>query len=98
LKIGTEIVCSTVSIQNVAVIFTVWAFGTACAFGGRAEGLPTRKAMLSVPPANSGRAGLVDIDIWVVLVIVCPTIWLRKTVFGSFRIACVAASCSFSST
>src|ERR1700689_1797889 len=46
-------VYSTVSIQNVADICVALAFGVAFPVGS-----PSRKAMLSVPPPNSGAAGM----------------------------------------
>src|SRR5271155_1491448 len=54
LKIGITILCCTVSIQNVAVIWTALAFGPGC---GPAE-VPSRKAILAVPPPNSGALGV----------------------------------------
>ncbi len=51
---------STVSIQNTACIFT------ASAFGSLAVGLPSRNAMFSAPPPNSGVAGSVEMTMTVV--------------------------------
>lgn len=64
MKIGTRMVTSTVSIQNVADICNVCAFGA---------GAPSKKAMLSVPPPKSGDSAFVVIDIVVVAMIFC---WL----------------------
>src|SRR5712691_407163 len=85
LKIGTRIVSSTVSIQKVAVIRVVCAFGL---LGGVFLS-PSKNAMLSVPPPKIGATGLVAMDIAVVAMIFCPLMWLRRTVFGSSRMACV---------
>jgi hypothetical protein len=51
LKIGTVMVCSTVSIQKTAVICKAWAFGRLGS--GVLLSLPSRKAMLFVPPGSS---------------------------------------------
>lgn len=48
---GSTILCSTSSIQNVAVIWIVFAFALFPAAS------PSRKAMLSVPPPNVGVVG-----------------------------------------
>jgi hypothetical protein len=71
--------------QKVAVICKVWALGL---LGGVLLS-PSKKAMLSTPPPNSGAVGLVAIDITVKAVIFCPLMWLRRTVFGSSKMACV---------
>src|SRR5215469_15371308 len=84
-KIGTLMANSTVSIQNVASILRVWAFGCA----GMAAALPSRKAMLSVPPPIRGAAGALEMEMTVVEVIVCDAMWLRRRVLGSVSIACV---------
>ena len=76
-KMGTSMVNSTTSIQNTACIFT------ASAFGSLAVGLPSRKAMLPVPPPNSGAAGSVEMTMTVVDVMVCDAMWLRRSVLGS---------------
>lgn len=83
VKIGMMIMCSTVSIQNVAAI------RTASAFGAVAAGLPSKKAMLSVPPPNNGAVGLVEIWIVVVEMMFCDAMWLRRSVLGSVNMACV---------
>ena len=52
--------------------------------------MPSRKAMLSVPPPNvKGAAGLVEMTMVVVDVMVCDAMWLRRNVLGSFSMACV---------
>src|SRR5215469_4768969 len=86
---GTTMTCSTVSIQNVAVICKACAFGPAAAGLVKAAGSPRRKAMLSAPPPNSGVAGLVETKIVVVEVMFCDAIWLRRSVLGSVNMACV---------
>ena len=55
--------------------------------GALAVGLPSRKAMLSVPPPNSGDAGAVEMVITVVEVMVWEAMWLRSRVAGSDSIA-----------
>src|SRR6266516_642580 len=82
-KIGTSMVNSTVSIQNVAAMFTVWAFGAL------AVASPFRKAMLTVPPPNRGTAGWLEMEMMVVDVMACDAMWLRSRVLGSVSIACV---------
>src|SRR5215471_6154659 len=84
-KIGTSTVKSTVSIQNVASIFTVWAFGAV----PLAAALPSRKAMLSVPPPNRGAAGWLEMEMVVVDVMFCEAMWLRTRVLGSVSMAWV---------
>jgi len=64
LKIGISILCSTVSIQNVAVIWTASALGVVTG------GLPSKKAILSVPPPNSGGGGEVETVKTIVFVMV----------------------------
>src|ERR1035438_10094136 len=81
-KTGTSMVNSTVSIQNVASIFVVWAFGVV------AVALPSRKAMLSVPPPNRGEAGSLEMEMMVVDVMDCDAMWLRSRVLGLVSIAC----------
>ena len=57
-----EISGTTVSIQKMAFISTAFAFICgAFAFGWVALGSPSRNAMLSVPPPNSGAFGVVSI-------------------------------------
>ena len=68
-------------IQNVAFIKAALALGP--------WALPRRKAMLSVPPPNSGLVGAVETVKVVELVMVLPLLSLRITVFGSFSIAWV---------
>src|SRR6266581_69278 len=80
---GTWMENCTVSIQNVASILI------ACAFGPPAAALPTRKAMLSVPPPTSGAAGWLETEIVVVEMTFCDAMWLRRIVLGSFSMACV---------
>jgi hypothetical protein len=89
MKIGTTMTCSTISIQNVAVIFNVWAFGPAATGLVNAAGSPSRKAILSAPPPNSGAAGLVEMEIVVVAMMFSGAMWLRRSVLGSVNIACV---------
>ena len=85
MNFGTTILCCTVSIQNVADIWTALAFGPE--FGPAA--VPSRKAILAVPPPNSGDVGVVETVKTIVLVMVFPTLALRKMVFGSVNIAWV---------
>src|SRR5579859_3283159 len=75
--------CWTVSIQNVAVICVVCAFGLAAVLS------PRRKAMLSVPPPKSGLAGLVAMEMTAVEVMVWPAMASRRIVLGSSRMAWV---------
>ncbi len=91
-KIGTMMVCSTVSIQKVADICNVCAFSTGFWGAVRAEALPSKNAMLSVPPPNRGELGFVEIDMTVVSVILCPLIALRSTMFGFCNMLCQVAS------
>ena len=77
--------CCTSSTQNVADIWTALAFGPEFV---PAE-VPWRKAMLAVPPPNSGVVGIVETVKTVVLVIVFPSLALRNTVFGSVSMAWV---------
>ena len=82
-KIGMRSLCCTVSIQNVADIVTASALGLVIA------ALPSRKAILSVPPPNtnpSGDEAAVNTIVWV---IVWPAIASRRTALGSSRIAWV---------
>ena len=67
-KTGICSVYRTVSIQNIADI------ETDCAFGLAAAGSPSRNAILSVPPPNSGGGGLVAIMSTVVETMLCPAI------------------------
>src|SRR5580658_6161931 len=83
LETGTTILCSTVSIQNVAFMLNASALGAVTA------GLPSRKAILAVPPPNSGAAGAVETVKTIVLVMVWPAMASRRTVFGSVKIAWV---------
>jgi hypothetical protein len=83
LKMGMTILCSTVSIQNVAAIWTASALGLVAAAS------PSKKAILSVPPPNSGGKGKVETVKTIVSVIVSPAIASRRTVLGSFNIAWV---------
>src|SRR5581483_7264586 len=53
VQTGTVMFCCTVSIQKKELIFV------ACAFGRLAFASPRRKAILSVPPPNSGLLGVV---------------------------------------
>lgn len=85
LKTGTTSLCSTVSIQNVALICTALALGPVC--GPLAP--PCRNAMFAVPPPSSGAWGVVDTVKTIVLVMTWPLIALRSTVFGSVRMSCV---------
>jgi len=80
---GMTILCSTVSIQNVAVILTALALGLV------ELGSPSKKAILSVPPPNTGDRGEVDTVKVIVSVIVLPSKASRRTVFGSFNMAWV---------
>ena len=73
----------TVSIQNVAVIWTALAFGVVT------RGLPCKKAILAAPPPNSGGGGAVETVKTTVFVMVCPAMASRSTVLGSFNIAWV---------
>src|SRR5215472_7726027 len=68
VQAGTGMVCWTVSIQKKEAICGIWAFGSLMLW------LPSRKAMSSVPPLNSGLLTLVASP---------------RTVFGSSRMAWV---------
>ena len=81
LKIGTSMVCCTVSIQKVASIFTALAFALA------PPALLSRNAMLEVPSSKPALIGSVDTVKTTVLVMVCPLMAFRRTVFGSSNIA-----------
>ena len=83
VQTGTVMVCCTVSIQKKELISTV------CAFGRVAVWLPRRKAMLSLPPPNSGLLGVVVTPRAVVERIFWWAVALRRTVFGSSRMAWV---------
>lgn len=62
---------------------------TALALGPAPAEAPSRKAMLAVPPPNSGAVGAVATVKTVVLAMVNPWLALRSTVFGSVNIAWV---------
>lgn len=65
------ITCSTVSIQKVAVIWTASALAAGPEeFPGVPPPVPSKKAMLAVPPPNSGLGGFVETVKTIVLVIV----------------------------
>lgn len=83
------IVYCTSSIQNVDCIWRVCAFCPGPSGLVIAPGSPSRNAMLSVPPPNSGAGGEVATVISVVETISSLLLWLRSTVFGSSKIACV---------
>src|SRR5882757_3221938 len=80
---GTWTVYSTVSIQKVDSITT------ACALGEVAFASPSRKAMLPVPPPNSGGAGTVETVIAVLEVTLRPVRWVLSRLTGLFSIAWV---------
>lgn len=95
LKTGTVIVCSTVSIQKTALISKAWAFGRLGS--GSSLSFPSRKAILSVPPPNSGLGGLgflrpagfVDIKMAIVEMIFCALTILLRIEFGLSNMSCV---------
>jgi hypothetical protein len=70
-KGGSTIVCSTVSIQKVAFMTTVWAFCPEMLGLLIAPGRPSKKAILSAPPPNSGGDGDVEMVIVVVESMCC---------------------------
>src|SRR3954471_5498341 len=55
----------------------------------KASALGLRKAMLPVPPPMTGATARVSILMVVVSTMFCPAIALRRTLFGSSRMACV---------
>src|ERR1700733_172332 len=84
-----SMVCTTVSIQNVANISIVCAFWPGPLGFVMAASLPNKKGTLSALPPNSGAAGVVEIEMTVPPVMVNPSLCFRKTVFGSLRISWV---------
>jgi hypothetical protein len=79
--------CCTVSIQKVAVIWTALALALGALVP--VPPVPSRKAMLAVPPPSSGLAGVVETLKTMVLVMCLSTLALRSTVFGSSSMAWV---------
>ena len=73
----------TVSTQKVADI------STALAFGAVAAGSPSRNAMSSVPPPNSGALGMVSIRMTVVAMMFWAAARFFRTMLGLSRMSCV---------
>src|SRR5271168_3243083 len=76
-------VVSTVSIQKIAAICKVWAFGALAA------AWPSKKAMLSTPPPKSGGVGAVEMIIAIVLSIFCLATTSLSNLFGLSNNCCV---------
>src|SRR5277367_3941554 len=76
-------VVSTVSIQKIAAICKV------CAFGALAAVWPSKNAMLSTPPPKSGGVGAVEMIIAIVLMIFCVAMTSLSSLFGLSNNCCV---------